>query len=306
MRPLLLAALCALLGRCAVAGGGHLSRPKRTIRMLESLFGSMRDTFGPLTAQPPSELILATKYPVGLKYALFPTVRMHIRPVQQHLIYMQSIPAPPPAPLVRPVRPPLGGAEILRPMPATMRLPKTKTTTTIHYEIIPLPMPVHSPPPPPLTAPHSSLPSYDETDDPHAPWSLDELPPPVPTSVPLNPDDEPNVPWNLHALPPPVATKQPRGHGDYGWPVRSAHQSFGDDYASPVFDKKLLVPAAARDAAPRNRPVFRPSPLQSEIVVQPSVELAAYSETHTLTDQPEEYLKRLRNLNSPKPQVRLR
>lgn len=345
MKTLALATLCAILSQCH-ARESPLSRPKRTLRMLESLFGSMRDTFGPLTApaaQPPSEVILATKYPVGVKYALYPTVRMHIRPIQQHVIYMQSIPQSIPTitgPVLRPVRPlNTGAVEILRPM---VRLPKTQTTTTIHYEIIPLPVPVHSeppsppafssppsfsappsyaspssysapepPPPPPPPSLSSSPFSYDETDDPSAPWSLDELPPPVPTSAPLNPLDEPNVPWNLHALPPPVATKQPRGNEAFAWPLRSVHpHSMDGSYAGPaIFDKKLVIPAQSVGSHNRHRSVFRPSQLQSEISVQPSVELAAYSETQThtqtLAQQPNEYVNRLRNLNSPRPQVRL-
>lgn len=294
--------------------------------MLESLFGSMRDTFAPLTApalpaaQPPSEVILATKYPVGVKYAFYPTVRMHIRPIQQHVIYMQSIPAMP-GPVLRPVRPLNAGAvEFLRPMAQPMvRLPKTQTTTTIHYEIIPVPVPVHSEPPlpafssplsqPPPPQPPPSTPSpfsYDEMDDPSAPWSLDELPPPVPTSAPLNPLDEPNVPWNLHALPPPVATKQPRGNEAFGWPLGSGHHHHSVDgsYTLPaIFDKKLVIPGRGIGSHNRHRSIFRPSPLQSEISIQPSVEVAAYSETQTLGQQPAEYVNRLRNLNSPRPQV---
>ncbi len=300
MRTIFVIALCAIF-TCHAASGKP--RQKRTLRMLESLMDRMRETFGPAPIQrsiSQPDVILTSKYPVGVKYMYYPTVRMHIRPVQppavtKHIIYVKPVPAPIPAPIIRPaMHMPKGNVEIIRHIRPIVRLPKTKTTTTITYEIIPLPIPMQS-----------NAPLIDHEDESRVPWSMDALPPPVPTSNPTTPAEEQDVPWNLQALPPPVATKSTRLQEDSEWYPEPEQPDINSAYLIPVVKKKLMIPAQgpkSRYGHVAHQKPFRPSPLHSEISVQPSIEVASFTEIEPAGHHSRDYFNRL---NDRRPQVRV-
>lgn len=299
MRILASIALFALL-TCHPTGVAAVQRPKRTIKMLENLIDTMRQTFGADPAPPPPAEVIArvTKLPYGMQYTYYPAVRMHIRPVEKHIIYVKPMPAPMTIHQM-PIHQMPSDVDIIRFVQPIVRMPKTKTTTTIHYEIIPVPVPIHAsalqPEPGPGPNPgHTTSVAGEHEELNQVPWSMDALPPPVPTSKPADPADEPVIPWNLHALPPPIATKQPHWQPNAEWThLRPMAQIDKHGFMIPMMQKKLVIPAQATadfghgqmqqnaffDSRAKK---FVPSPLHSEISVQPSLEIAAFSETDSV------------------------
>lgn len=265
-------------------------RPKRTLRFFENLMNTMRDAFGPDPPDlPPPEVIAkVASLPYSNPYTYFPTVRMHIRPikpVEKHVVYVKTIPPAVSAPYL--MKPNLNDVEIIRLIQPLVRRPKSNAGT-IHYEIIPITIPVQEVHNPVNHAPLSTSgdPEFENEDTAfsNVPWSMDALPPPVPTSKPFDSAEDHIVPWQLQALPPPVATKRP-----YWQPILKPTASNENEIFFPM-KKKLMIPASTghHQQARSNffDEKFMASPLESEISVQPSVELTAFSETDSMTVPP--------------------
>lgn len=281
-------------------------RPKRTIgKMFESFMDTMRHTFGsdPPPPLPPDVIARITNLPHGMHYTIYPKMHMHVRPVddvEKHIIYVKT--APPT--MVRHSMP--SDVDIIRFMPPLVQIPKPKTTTTIHYEIIPVPVPIHSSAlEPALSVTNNHGSGTDDNEElneiPQIPWSMEVLPPPVPTSKPSELADEgPSIPWNLHALPPPVATKGPQWQSNVEWTQSNPLTHINKhSFMVPLIQKKLVIPASFKNAnsainygqlqqntfVENHAKTFVPSSLQSEISIQPSLEIAAFSETHPVAHQ---------------------
>jgi hypothetical protein len=167
-----------------------------------------------------------------------------------------------------------------------VRRPKSNSAT-IHYEIIPITIPVQEVPThhgPVNHSPLSGDPEFENEDTAfsNVPWTMDALPPPVPTSKPFDSGEEHSVPWQLQALPPPVATKRP-----FWQPILKSTASNDGEMFYPL-KNKIMIPAIGQQQPRANfyNGKFVPSPLESEVSIQPSMEITAFSETDSMTVPP--------------------
>lgn len=261
-------------------------RPKRTLKLFENFMDTMRSVFAPEPPDlPPPEVIakIAT-LPYSNPYTYFPTIRMHIRPmepVEKHIVYVKALPPSPSAPML--LKPNMNDVEIIRMIQPLVRRPKSNSAS-VHYEIIPITIPIPEVHAPVNQSPISGDREFENEDGAFSgiPWTMDALPPPVPTSKSFDSRDEHMVPWQLQALPPPVATKRPSWH-----PILKPQTSNDNGVFFPM-KKKIMIPANSEKESRVNffGDEFIPSSLHSEISVQPSLELAAFSEADSVTVPP--------------------